>query len=100
MSAGHYLVMMCPCHELSRFVITELYLSPVRDKRMKPEQSLIMARLPDEDIHPVATGPAAQTVAEHQDPQDLVFWSGWVCHYPRVVVCSKRSPLDRIVLSV
>ncbi|KAN0081428.1 Glutathione S-transferase, C-terminal-like protein [Tylopilus felleus] len=40
-----------------------------------------MARLPDEDIHPVATGPAAQTVAEHQDPQDLVFWSGWFCPF-------------------
>ncbi|KAF8552953.1 glutathione S-transferase [Imleria badia] len=36
-----------------------------------------MARLPDEEIHPVATGRAAETVAEHQDPQDLVFWSGW-----------------------
>ena len=44
-----------------------------------------MARLPDEDIHPVATGRAAETVARHQEPQDLVFWSGWV--RVRVVVC-------------
>ncbi|KAF8119757.1 glutathione S-transferase [Boletus edulis] len=40
-----------------------------------------MARLPDEKIHPVATGRAAETVAQHQDPQDLVFWSGWFCPF-------------------
>ncbi|KAF8884868.1 glutathione-S-transferase [Mucidula mucida] len=34
--------------------------------------------MPDEHIHPCATERAAQTVAEHQQPQKLVFWSGWV----------------------
>jgi hypothetical protein len=34
--------------------------------------------IPDENIHPTATGNAAKTVAEHQAKQDLVFYSGWV----------------------
>lgn len=34
--------------------------------------------LPDERFHPYATGLAAETVAKHQDPQDLVFYAGWV----------------------
>ena len=34
--------------------------------------------IPDENIHPHATGRAATTVAEHQEPQDLIFYSGWV----------------------
>ena len=33
---------------------------------------------PDQQIHPHATGRAAQTVEQHQEPQDLVFYSGWV----------------------
>ncbi|PIL33457.1 transporter [Ganoderma sinense ZZ0214-1] len=37
--------------------------------------------LPDENIHPHATGRAATTVAEHQEPQDLIFYSGWFCPY-------------------
>lgn len=42
---------------------------------------------PDADIHPVATGSAAETVAKHQDPQELVFYSGWVRgHKPLVTV--------------
>lgn len=36
--------------------------------------------MPDEHIHPTATGLAKKVVDAHQDPQDLVFWSGWVCH--------------------
>jgi len=36
---------------------------------------------PDVHIHPVATGVAAKTVANHQEPQDLVFYSGWFCPY-------------------
>ncbi|PCH35584.1 glutathione-S-transferase [Wolfiporia cocos MD-104 SS10] len=36
---------------------------------------------PDENIHPIATGRAAETVAQHQDPQDLVFWAGWFCPF-------------------
>ncbi|KAI0079304.1 glutathione S-transferase C-terminal-like protein [Panus rudis PR-1116 ss-1] len=36
---------------------------------------------PDQHIHPVATGRAAETVAQHQDPQDLVFYAGWFCPY-------------------
>lgn len=34
--------------------------------------------IPDEQIHPSATGAAANTVEQHQDPQDLVFYAGWV----------------------
>ncbi|KAI0753111.1 glutathione-S-transferase [Daedaleopsis nitida] len=37
--------------------------------------------LPDEHIHPHATGRAAQTVQQHQEPQELVFYSGWFCPY-------------------
>ncbi|KAH8087833.1 glutathione-S-transferase [Cristinia sonorae] len=37
--------------------------------------------VPDEHIHPVATGVAAQTVAKHQEPQDLIFYAGWFCPY-------------------
>jgi len=35
--------------------------------------------VPDAQIYPHATGPAAVTAATHQDPQDLVFWTGWFC---------------------
>ncbi|KAL0955839.1 hypothetical protein HGRIS_002041 [Hohenbuehelia grisea] len=34
--------------------------------------------IPDEHIHPTATGLAAETVQRHQEPQDLVFYAGWV----------------------
>ncbi|EMD33587.1 hypothetical protein CERSUDRAFT_159757 [Gelatoporia subvermispora B] len=34
---------------------------------------------PNGEVHPVATGPAAETVAKHQDPQDLVFYCAWYC---------------------
>lgn len=37
--------------------------------------------IPDENIHPTATGNAAKTVAEHQAKQDLVFYSGWFCPF-------------------
>ncbi|KAF7428797.1 hypothetical protein PC9H_008029 [Pleurotus ostreatus] len=37
--------------------------------------------LPDERFHPNATGLAAETVAKHQDPQDLVFYAGWFCPF-------------------
>jgi len=40
-----------------------------------------MSGLPDQQIHPVATGNAAKIVAEHQDPQELVFHSGWFCPF-------------------
>ncbi|KZT59574.1 glutathione S-transferase [Calocera cornea HHB12733] len=40
---------------------------------------------PDEAIHPVATGRAAQTVAAHEAPtadgNGLVFYSGWFCPF-------------------
>ncbi|TFK74644.1 glutathione-S-transferase [Pluteus cervinus] len=36
---------------------------------------------PDEQIHPVATGAAAETAAQHQTPQDLIFYSGWFCPF-------------------
>lgn len=34
--------------------------------------------IPDAQIHPHATGPAEAIVAKHQEPQDLVFYAGWV----------------------
>ncbi|KXN87456.1 Glutathione S-transferase omega-1 [Leucoagaricus sp. SymC.cos] len=37
--------------------------------------------VPDAQIHPYATGAAAETVAKHQDPQELVFWAGWFCPF-------------------
>jgi glutathione S-transferase len=37
--------------------------------------------IPDAELHPCATGAAAQTVAQHQDPQDVVFYSGWFCPF-------------------
>ena len=33
---------------------------------------------PDAQIYPHATGAAAEVVKLHQEPQDLVFWAGWV----------------------
>ncbi|OBZ69936.1 Glutathione S-transferase omega-1 [Grifola frondosa] len=35
----------------------------------------------EQKIHPHATGLAAKTVEAHQEPQDLVFYSGWFCPY-------------------
>jgi len=40
-----------------------------------------MSGIPDQHIHPVATGAAAKTVEKHQEPQDLVFYSGWFCPF-------------------
>ncbi|THH30883.1 hypothetical protein EUX98_g3328 [Antrodiella citrinella] len=37
--------------------------------------------IPDAKIHPVATGVAAKTVANHEGPQDLIFHAGWFCPY-------------------
>jgi len=37
--------------------------------------------IPDQNIHPHATGEAAKTVAARQDPQDLIFYSGWFCPF-------------------
>ncbi|KAL7277819.1 glutathione transferase omega class [Trametes coccinea BRFM310] len=35
----------------------------------------------DHGIYPVATGRAAETVQEHQHPQDLVLYAGWFCPF-------------------
>ncbi|KAF8911523.1 glutathione S-transferase [Gymnopilus junonius] len=37
--------------------------------------------IPDEQIYPYATAAAAKTVAKHQEPQNLVFYSGWFCPF-------------------
>ncbi|XP_006461295.1 hypothetical protein AGABI2DRAFT_204991 [Agaricus bisporus var. bisporus H97] len=37
--------------------------------------------IPDAQIHPVATGAASETVAKHQDPQEITLWSGWFCPF-------------------
>jgi glutathione S-transferase len=34
--------------------------------------------MPDEHVHPVATGVAKDTVDAHQAEQEIVFWSSWV----------------------
>ncbi|KAH7910028.1 glutathione S-transferase [Hygrophoropsis aurantiaca] len=36
---------------------------------------------PDVDIFPHATGKAAELVARHESPQEIVFWSGWFCPF-------------------
>ncbi|KAI6007597.1 glutathione S-transferase [Pisolithus orientalis] len=36
---------------------------------------------PDATLHTVATGRAAETVAQHQNPQDLTFYSAWFCPF-------------------
>ncbi|KAJ3564644.1 hypothetical protein NP233_g8159 [Leucocoprinus birnbaumii] len=40
-----------------------------------------MPAIPDAQIYPHATGDAAEVVKQHQEPQDLVFWSGWFCPF-------------------
>lgn len=37
--------------------------------------------IPDQDLHPTATGAAAKTVEAHQQPQDVTFYSGWFCPF-------------------
>ncbi|KAA1470412.1 glutathione-S-transferase [Dentipellis sp. KUC8613] len=37
--------------------------------------------VPDADIFPHATAEAEKTVAQHQEPQDLVFYAGWFCPF-------------------
>ena len=32
-------------------------------------------------FHPIATGPSAQVVQNHQDPADIVLWGGWFCPF-------------------
>ena len=40
-----------------------------------------MPSIPDEQIHPHATGAAAKTVEDHQKPCDLLFHGSWFCPY-------------------
>ncbi|KAI6145550.1 thioredoxin-like protein [Pisolithus tinctorius] len=40
---------------------------------------------PDANLHPVATGRAAETVSQHQNPQDLTFYSAWFCPFSQRV---------------
>jgi glutathione S-transferase len=36
--------------------------------------------IPDEDIHPSATGRAAEIVKQHENAEaDIVLYSGWFC---------------------
>ena len=44
-----------------------------------------MTLIPDEQIHPVATGKAAELVAQHQEPAAIQFFSGWFCPFVRRV---------------
>ena len=48
------------------------------DQTLVPSFSLPIMSSPDAQIFPHATGAAADTVSKHQEPQDLVFYSGWV----------------------
>ena len=52
---------------------------------------------PDEDVYPTATGRALETVKQHEGPQDLVFWAGWV-RGTSLLIRHERS--DRLVSSV
>ena len=47
-----------------------------------------MSGIPDQKIFPHATGKAAETVAKHQDAQDLVFYAGWVCYVEENAIVS------------
>lgn len=40
---------------------------------------------PDAALHPEATGAAADVVSQHQDEQDIKFYSGWFCPYGSAV---------------
>ncbi|CAL1711382.1 unnamed protein product [Somion occarium] len=40
-----------------------------------------MSSIPDQNIFPHATGKAAETVAKHQEPQELIFHAGWFCPF-------------------
>ncbi|OCH86631.1 glutathione-S-transferase [Obba rivulosa] len=37
--------------------------------------------IPDAQIHPVATGRAAETVTQHQEPQAVTYYAGWFCPF-------------------
>ena len=37
--------------------------------------------IPDAQIHPSATGPAAKIVSAHQSPAPLTLYSGWFCPF-------------------
>ncbi|KAK8866183.1 hypothetical protein IAR55_001334 [Kwoniella newhampshirensis] len=37
--------------------------------------------MPDESVHPEATGLAKHTVDAHQKEEGIVFWSGWFCPF-------------------
>ncbi|CED84382.1 glutathione-s-transferase [Phaffia rhodozyma] len=51
--------------------------------------------LPDAHIHPVATGKAAELVAAHKTPQDLIFHSGWFCPFnQRVWVALEEKGIE------
>ena len=57
---------------------------------------------PDSDIHPVATGPAAKLVAEHQTEAALKFYSGWFCPFVQrawITLEEKRIPYQYIEIN-
>ena len=59
--------------------------------------------IPDEQIFPYATGAAAETVEKHQQPQDVIFYAGWVrtMRTEIAIAVTKQSiTVYNIVLSV
>jgi hypothetical protein len=40
--------------------------------------------VPDEQLFPHATGNAISTVEAHKEPQELIFYAGWVGHSRRL----------------
>ncbi|KAF7298037.1 FAD-binding protein [Mycena chlorophos] len=52
--------------------------TPEEEAQIKKENEWAEDREP---IFPHATGPAAATVAEHAEPQELTFYAGWFCPF-------------------
>jgi glutathione S-transferase len=52
--------------------------------------------MPDENVHPHATGNAAKTVEAHQEPQGLIFYSGWFCPFVQRswITLEEKGPLQ------
>ncbi|KAI9803940.1 MAG: hypothetical protein M1833_000221 [Piccolia ochrophora] len=55
-----------------------------------------MTFIPDSELHPAATGPAADLVARHKDPAPLVLYSGWFLQRVWAVLEEKNIPYQYV----